>query len=154
MTLPAGTPAPDFTLPDENDEQHSLSDFRGKPLVLYFYPKDDTKGCTTEACGFRDDYRAYQQAGVEIVGISPDSSKSHMKFKKKYKLPFTLLADVGHQVADQYGVWGRKKSWGREYDGIFRTTYLIDADGKIRKVFEKVRPADHSAEILASLQED
>lgn len=154
MTLPAGTPAPDFTLPDENDEQHSLSDFRGKPLVLYFYPKDDTKGCTTEACGFRDDYRAYQQAGVEIVGISPDSSKSHMKFKKKYELPFTLLADVGHQVADQYGVWGRKKSWGREYDGIFRTTYLIDADGKIRKVFEKVRPADHSAEILASLQED
>ncbi len=154
MTLQAGTPAPDFTLPDENGEQHSLSDFRGKPLVLYFYPKDDTKGCTTEACGFRDDYSAYQQAGVEIVGISPDSSKSHMKFKNKYELPFTLLADVGHQVADQYGVWGRKKFMGREYDGIFRTTFLIDMDGKIRKVFEKVRPAGHSAEILASLNDN
>lgn len=154
MTLQAGTPAPDFTLPDENGEQHSLSDFRGKPLVLYFYPKDDTKGCTTEACGFRDDYSSYQQAGVEIVGISPDSSKSHMKFKNKYELPFTLLADVGHQVADQYGVWGRKKFMGREYDGIFRTTFLIDVDGKIRKVFEKVRPASHSAEILASLNDN
>lgn len=151
MTLPAGTKAPDFTLPDENGEEHSLSDFRGKPVVLYFYPKDDTKGCTKEACGFRDDYSAYQEAGVEIVGVSPDSSKSHLKFKNKYDLPFTLLADTDHEVAEKYGVWGRKKFMGREYDGIFRTTFLIDAEGKIQKVFEKVKPAEHSAEILASL---
>jgi peroxiredoxin Q/BCP len=120
--------------------------------VLYFYPKDDTPGCTTEACNFRDDYSAYQQAGVRIVGVSPDSPKSHAKFKAKFNLPFSLLADVDHRVCEQYGVWGPKKIMGREYEGVYRTTFLIDKDGKIARVFENVKPADHSAEILDTLR--
>ncbi len=147
-----GVPAPDFTLPDETGALRKLSDYRGKPVVLYFYPKDDTPGCTQEACNFRDDYSAYQQAGVEILGISADTSKSHAKFKAKYHLPFTLLADEGHRVCDTYGVWGRKKFMGREYDGVFRTTFLIDAQGQIMKVFEGVKPAEHSSEVLAALK--
>lgn len=151
MPIPAGTLAPDFVLADENEQQHRLSDYRGRPVVLYFYPKDDTPGCTTEACNFRDDYSAYDQAGVVILGVSPDTSKKHAKFKTKYGLPFTLLADEGHQVCEQYGVWGRKKFMGREYDGVFRTTFLISPDGEIVKVFEKVKPAEHSQEVLAAL---
>jgi len=151
MPISANQPAPDFTLLDENEVQHSLSDYHGTPVVLYFYPKDDTPGCTKEACSFRDDYHVYQEAGVVILGVSPDSPKSHLKFKNKYALPFTLLADTGHQVCELYGVWGRKKSMGREYDGVFRTTFLIDAQGNILKVFENVKPANHSAEILAAL---
>ena len=151
MTISAGVPAPDFTLNDENGEPHSLSDYRGKPVILYFYPKDDTPGCTAEACGFRNDYEKYEQAGVTILGVSPDTSKSHTKFKTKYSLPFTLLADDGHQVADLYGVWGPKKYMGRSYEGILRTTFLIDKDGKIARVFEKVKPEHHSEEILAAL---
>jgi len=151
MPISANQPAPDFTLLDENEVQHSLSDYHGTPVVLYFYPKDDTPGCTKEACSFRDDYHVYQEAGVVILGVSPDSPKSHLKFKNKYALPFTLLADTGHQVCELYGVWGRKKSMGREYDGVFRTTFLIDAQGNIVKVFENVKPANHSAEILAAL---
>ena len=151
MPIDAGIPAPEFTLPDENEEKRSLKDFRGKPLILYFYPKDDTPGCTTEACNFRDDYSAYQDAGVTILGVSPDSPKSHTKFKKKYGLPFPLLADEDHAVADLYGVWGPKKFRGRSYEGILRTTFLIDAKGQIQKVFENVKPADHSAEILKTI---
>jgi peroxiredoxin Q/BCP len=151
MPIEAGIPAPEFTLPDENEEKRSLKDFRGKPLILYFYPKDDTPGCTTEACNFRDDYSAYQDAGVTILGVSPDSPKSHTKFKKKYGLPFPLLADEDHAVADLYGVWGPKKFRGRSYEGILRTTFLIDAKGQIQKVFENVKPADHSAEILKTI---
>lgn len=151
MPISANQPAPDFTLLDENEVQHSLSDYHGTPVVLYFYPKDDTPGCTKEACSFRDDYHAYQEAGVVILGVSPDSPKSHLKFKNKYELPFTLLADTGHQVCELYGVWGRKKNMGREYDGVFRTTFLIDAQGNIVRVFENVKPANHSAEILAAL---
>jgi peroxiredoxin Q/BCP len=132
---------------------HSLSDYRGKPVVLYFYPKDDTPGCTKEACGFRDDYSAYEEAGAVILGISPDTSKSHTKFKTKYELPFTLLADPEHDVLKLYGVWGLKKSFGREYEGVFRTTFLIGEDGNILKVFKKVKPAIHSAEILAVLND-
>ena len=120
--------------------------------MLYFYPKDDTPGCTTEACKFRDDYSAYQEAGVVILGVSPDSPKSHAKFKAKYQLPFTLLADEDHKVCEMYGVWGRKKFMGREYDGVLRTTFLIGEDGVIKKVFEDVKPADHSAEVLAALK--
>lgn len=153
MPIHANQPAPDFTLPDETERLHSLSDYFGKPVILYFYPKDDTKGCTTEACGFRDDYGAYDGAGVVILGISPDPPKSHAKFKEKYNLPFTLLADTNHKVCETYGVWGRKKIMGREYDGVFRTTFLINSQGEIARVFEKVRPASHSAEILAALQE-
>jgi peroxiredoxin Q/BCP len=153
MPISANQPAQDFTLLDENETQRSLSDYLGTPVVLYFYPKDDTPGCTKEACGFRDDYQAYQEAGVVILGVSPDSPKSHLKFKEKHELPFTLLADTDHHVCELYGVWGRKKYMGREYDGVFRTTFLIDAEGKIVKVFENVKPANHSAEILAALMD-
>jgi peroxiredoxin Q/BCP len=152
MPIPAGIDAPDFTLQDETGAEQTLSEFRGAPVVLYFYPKDDTPGCTTEACNFRDDYSAYQQAGVRIVGVSPDSPKSHAKFKAKFNLPFSLLADVDHRVCEQYGVWGPKKIMGREYEGVYRTTFLIDKDGKIARVFENVKPADHSAEILDTLR--
>jgi peroxiredoxin Q/BCP len=152
MPIQAGVEAPDFTLQDETGVEQTLSDFRGAPIVLYFYPKDDTPGCTTEACNFRDDYSAYQQAGVRIVGVSPDSPKSHAKFKAKYNLPFSLLADVDHKICERYAVWGPKKFMGREYEGVYRTTFLIDQDGKIAKVFENVKPADHSAEILDILK--
>lgn len=152
MPISAGVEAPDFTLQDETGAEQTLSDFRGAPVVLYFYPKDDTPGCTTEACNFRDDYSAYQQAGVKIVGVSPDSPKSHAKFKAKYNLPFSLLADVNHQVCEQYGVWGPKKFMGREYEGVYRTTFIIDKDGKVARVFENVKPADHSTEILDTLK--
>lgn len=152
MTLSAGVPAPDFALPDEGGVIRRLSDFRGRPVVLYFYPKDDTPGCTTEACNFRDDYSAYLDADVIILGVSPDSVKSHARFKEKYAIPFSLLADEDHQVALAYGVWGPKKFMGREYEGILRTTFLIDADGRIARVFENVKPAEHSAEVLAALR--
>lgn len=154
MPISSGVPAPDFTLPDETGAPRRLSDYRGKPVILYFYPKDDTPGCTTEACNFRDDYSAYQGAEVEILGVSPDSSKSHTKFKQKYELPFTLLADENHRVADQYGVWGPKKMMGRSFNGILRTTFLIGPDGQIVKVFENVKPADHSTEILEALKQE
>jgi thioredoxin-dependent peroxiredoxin len=151
MSLPAGIPAPDFQLPDETNTLRRLSDFLGSNVVLYFYPADDTPGCTKEACNFRDDYSAYEQAGVVILGISPDTVKSHGKFKNKFQLPFPLLADADHQVCDLYQAWGPKKFMGREYDGVLRTTYLIDEQGKIVKVFEQVRPAEHSKEVLLAL---
>ena len=152
MALSENTPAPDFRLADENGVSHSLSDYRGKAVVLYFYPKDDTPGCTTEACAFRDDYAVYAQSGVVILGVSPDSSKAHTKFKTKFNLPFTLLADEEHQVAELYGAWGRKKLYGREYDGILRTTFLIGPDGTLLKVWEGVKPDGHSAQVLAALK--
>jgi peroxiredoxin Q/BCP len=148
MALSAGTSAPDFTLLDETSTPRRLSDYRGQPVVLYFYPKDDTPGCTKEACSFRDGYGAYQRAGVTILGVSPDTPKKHTKFKEKYGLPFTLLADIDHKVCDLYGVWGRKKFMGREYDGVFRTTFVIAPDGTIAKVFENVKPDGHSTEVL------
>jgi peroxiredoxin Q/BCP len=151
MPIQSGMPAPDFEIPDETGTLRKLSDFRGKPVVLYFYPKDDTPGCTTEACNFRDDYSAYQNADVTILGVSPDSVKSHVKFKEKYGLPFPLLADEDHEVCELYDVWALKKFMGREYMGVLRTTYLIDAEGQIVQVFEKVKPSDHSAELLAAL---
>lgn len=151
MLPTVNTKAPDFNLADETGAMHKLSDYQGKPVVLYFYPKDDTPGCTTEACGFRDQYKDYADAGVLVIGVSPDTSQSHMKFKTKYNLPFMLLADVGHKVCDLYGVWGRKKAMGREYDGVFRTTFLISPDGHILKVFQGVKPEGHSAEVLAAL---
>jgi len=146
-----GQMAPDFTLTDENGVSHTLSDYQGKTVLLYFYPKDDTAGCTTEACNFRDDYSAYEEAGMVILGVSADDEKSHLKFKTKNGFPFTLLADVDKDVVNLYGVWGQKKMYGREYMGIFRTTFLIDVAGKIVKVFEMVKPASHSAEVLATL---
>ena len=153
MPISAGGQAPDFTLSDDEGRMHTLSDYRGKPVVLYFYPKDNTSGCTKEACGFRDDYSAYQDVGVTILGVSPDSSKSHTNFRAKYELPFTLLADPDREVIKMYGAWGLKKLYGREYEGVMRTTFLIGEDGNILKVFEKVKPANHSAEILAVLED-
>ncbi len=152
MTIAANQTAPDFSLQDENGTLHRLSEYRGKPVVLYFYPKDDTPGCTTEACAFRDDYSDYEGSGVVILGVSPDSPKSHKKFKEKYQLPFALLADEDHQVCELYGAWGRKKFMGREYDGVLRSTFVIGADGEIKKVFENVKPAGHSAEVLAAVK--
>ena len=149
--IEAGVKAPDFALLDENGEERKLSDYLGKSVVLYFYPKDDTPGCTTEACNFRDDYSAYTDAGVVILGVSPDNPKSHKKFKEKFELPFTLLADTEHEVASQYGAWGPKKYMGREYEGILRTTILIGPDGHVMHIFEQVKPADHSVEVLAKL---
>ncbi|OGO31104.1 MAG: peroxiredoxin [Chloroflexi bacterium RBG_16_54_18] len=151
MPISMGTIAPDFTLLDETGTPRRLSDYRGQPVVLYFYPRDDTPGCTTEACGFRDDYDNYQRAGVTILGVSPDSPQKHTKFKEKYHLPFSLLADTEHEVCELYGVWGRKKFMGREFDGVFRTTFLIGADGVIIQVFENVKSDGHSAEILQAL---
>ena len=152
MPISSGIQAPDFSLPDETGIVRTLAEFRGHPVILYFYPKDDTPGCTTEACNFRDDYSHYTKAEVTILGVSPDSSKSHTKFKAKYGLPFPLLADTERKVCELYKVWGLKKAMGREYYGVFRTTYLIDEAGKIVHVFENVKPAGHSSEILAELK--
>ena len=151
MPISAGIPAPEFELVDDTDTKRKLSDFLGKNIVLYFYPKDDTPGCTTEACNFRDDYSAYESANIVILGVSPDDVKAHGKFKNKFDLPFPLLADTGHKVCDLYGVWGPKKFMGKSYEGVLRTTFLIDGNGNIIKVFENVRPAQHSAEVLSAL---
>ena len=148
MPIPSGIPAPEFEMLDDTNALRKLSEFRGKNVVLYFYPKDDTPGCTKEACNFRDDYSAYEKAGVVILGVSPDDVASHVKFKKKFQLQFPLLADDGHKVCDSYGVWGPKKFMGKAYEGVLRTTFLIDGEGMIKKVYENVRPAEHSAELL------
>ena len=151
MPISAGIPAPEFEMPDDTNVKRKLSDYRGRKVLLYFYPEDDTSGCTKEACNFRDDYSAYEKADVVILGVSPDDVESHAKFKKKYQLPFPLLVDEGHKVCDLYGVWGPKKFLGKAYDGVLRTTFLIDENGTIVKVFENVRPAEHSTEVLAAL---
>jgi peroxiredoxin Q/BCP len=151
MPISAGIAAPDFELLDDTGTPRKLSDYRGQKVVMYFYPKDDTPGCTKEACNFRDDYSAYDKAGVKILGVSPDSVASHVKFKKKFQLQFPLLTDEGHKVCDLYGVWGPKKFMGREYEGVLRTTFLIDENGNIVRVFENVRPPEHSAELLSAL---
>ena len=148
-----GSSAPDFALPDQSGTLHSLQDAKGKWLLVYFYPKDDTPGCTKEACSFRDSFSTYKKKGITILGVSPDSEKSHQKFVTKYKLPFTLLADTDHSIADAYGVYGEKKFMGRTYMGIHRTTFLIDEKGKIKKVFEKVKPEDHANEVLGAFAE-
>jgi peroxiredoxin Q/BCP len=150
--LQEGTIAPDFTLPTDGGGEVTLSDYRGKKVVLYFYPKDDTPGCTTEACSFRDDYSAIIAAGAAVLGVSPDSVKSHDRFKAKFSLPFALLSDPEHQVADMYGAWGEKTLFGRTFMGILRSTYIIDEEGKILKVFPNVNPQEHSQEVLAVLK--
>ncbi|HKJ39668.1 MAG TPA: thioredoxin-dependent thiol peroxidase [Anaerolineales bacterium] len=153
MPISSGIPAPDFELLDDTNTLRKLSDFRGKNVVLYFYPKDDTPGCVKEACNFRDNYSAYEESDIVILGVSPDNVASHVKFKNKFDLPFPLLADDGHKVCDEYGVWGPKKFMGREYEGVLRTTFLIDGNGIVIKVFENVRPAEHSVEVLSALSE-
>ena len=144
--------APDFTLESDSSERTRLSSFRGKTVVLYFYPRDDTAGCTREACELRDLFPRFKRGKAVILGISPDSVKSHQKFKKKYDLPFTLLADLDHKVAEKYGLWVEKTFYGRKYMGVARTTYIIGPDGKIRTIFQKVNPEGHAAEVEAALK--
>ena len=146
-----GAPAPDFELQSDEGETVTLSALRGKPVVLYFYPKDDTPGCTTEACEFRDAYDRFREQGVEILGVSPDTEASHRKFKSKYELPFTLLADPDHHTAEAYGVWKEKKNYGKTYMGVERSTFVIDADGKVAKAMRGIRPAGHAAQVLETL---
>jgi len=149
--LQVGDPAPSFELINDSNETVRLSDLKGKKVVLFFYPRANTKGCTTEACGFRDDYSAFEDKDVVVLGISPDEVKDQKKFKEDHNFPYDLLADHDHAIAEKYGVWGLKKMYGREYMGILRTTYVIDEDGKIAQVFEKVKPLGHSQEVLAVL---
>ena len=146
-----GKPAPDFELASDGGETVKLSALRGKPVVLYFYPKDDTPGCTTQACGIRDAYGEFETAGAVVLGVSPDSESSHVKFKDKFGLPFTLLADSDHAVAEQYGVWGEKTFAGKTYLGVQRSTFVIDADGNVKKVLHDVKPATHADDVLAAL---
>ncbi len=146
-----GKPAPDFELHTDAGESVKLSDFRGKPVVLYFYPKDDTPGCTKQACGIRDSYDEFEQRGAVVLGISPDSETSHVKFKEKYGLPFTLLADPEHKVAEEYDVWKQKSFAGKKYLGVERSTFLIDSEGKVAKVMRSVKPDTHAADVLAAL---
>lgn len=147
-----GATAPDVTLPDQAGQTQRLEDRRGQWVLVYFYPRDDTPGCTVEACAVRDEWRAFRAAGIEVVGISADSAASHKKFADKFKLPFTLLADEGKRVIRAFGVWGKKKFMGREFDGILRQSFLIDPAGKVAKVYRKVKPAEHAAEVLADVR--
>jgi peroxiredoxin Q/BCP len=148
-----GTQAPEFTTTDQDGKKRSLSDFKGMKVILYFYPKDNTAGCTKEACAFRDHFDAFRRLGVEILGVSVDSEKSHQSFVQKYGLPFTLLADTDKRLVEAYGVWGEKSLYGKRYMGTNRVTYLIDEAGKIAAVFPKVKPETHAEEILAVLQQ-
>jgi peroxiredoxin Q/BCP len=146
-----GKPAPSFELTSDSGETVSLASLRGKPVVVYFYPKDDTPGCTTQACGIRDAYGEFERSGAVVLGVSPDDERSHAKFKSKYELPFTLLADPDHAVAEAYGVWGEKKFMGRTYLGVARSTFVIDADGTVKKVLRNVKPATHADDVLDAL---
>jgi thioredoxin-dependent peroxiredoxin len=146
-----GTPAPDFALRSDTGETIRLSELRGKPVVLYFYPKDDTPGCTTQACGIRDAYAEFERAGAVVLGVSPDDEASHVKFKDKYDLPFTLLVDADHEVADLYGVWGEKEYMGRTYLGVSRSTFVIAEDGTVKRALHNVKPATHADDVLAIL---
>ena len=146
-----GKPAPDFELATDSGERVKLSALRGKPIVLYFYPKDDTAGCTAQACGIRDVYSDFRERGAVVLGVSPDNEASHAKFKQKHSLPFTLLADPEHKVAEQYGVWKERNLYGKKSMGIERSTFVIDADGKVAKVMRRVKPDTHAADVLAAL---
>jgi peroxiredoxin Q/BCP len=152
--LKIGDKAPAFSLPSDSGATIALKDLKEKTVVLYFYPKDDTSGCTVQACEFRDNWTAVQRSGAVVLGVSPDGVASHRKFKEKFSLPFPLLADPDHAVAEAYGAWGEKSMYGRKYQGILRTTFLIGGDGKIVRVFEKVKPKGHAAEVLAALNEE
>ena len=146
-----GKPAPDFELKSESGDTVKLSDLRGKPVVLYFYPRDDTPGCTAQACGIRDAYGEFERAGAVVLGVSPDDESSHVKFREKYELPFTLLADTDHAVADQYGAWGEKNYAGKTYMGVQRSTFVIGPDGNVKKVMRNVKPATHADDVLSAL---
>lgn len=146
--LKEGNAAPAFSANDANGQKVRLKDLRGEKVVLYFYPKDDTPGCTKEACSFRDAFKEFKKRGIKVLGVSPDNETAHRKFAAKYELPFTLLADPDHSIAEAYKVYGQKKFMGRTYMGVNRTTFLIDEKGKIKKVFEKVKPEEHALEVL------
>ena len=146
-----GKAAPDFELTSDKGERVKLSDFRGKPVVLYFYPKDDTPGCTTQACGIRDEYGEFEKRDAVVLGVSPDTEESHVKFRDKHQLPFTLLADPEHEVAEAYGVWGERKFAGKTYMGINRSTFVIDAEGNVSKAMRGVKPDTHAEKVVAAL---
>ncbi len=146
-----GQPAPDFELDSDSGERVKLSDLRGKPVVLYFYPKDDTSGCTKQACGIRDAWSEYQRRGAVVLGVSPDDGASHERFKAKYSLPFTLLSDPDHAVAEAYGAWGEKRNYGRTYEGIIRSTFVIGPDGELVRAMRNVKPVGHAERVLAAL---
>jgi thioredoxin-dependent peroxiredoxin len=147
-----GKPAPDFELPSDDGERVRLSSLRGKPVVLYFYPKDDTPGCTKQACGIRDVYGDFRERGAVVLGVSPDDEASHVRFKEKYSLPFALLADPGHEVAEQYGVWKERNLYGKKSMGIERSTFVIDADGNVKKAMRRVKPDIHAGQVLEALE--
>jgi peroxiredoxin Q/BCP len=153
MTLEIGDKAPDFTLPTDGDGKVSLKDLKGKTVIVYFYPKDDTSGCTAEACGFRDALPNFSKTGATVIGVSKDSTASHDKFKKKYKLPFTLASDEDTAVAKKYGVWVEKSMYGRKYMGMDRSTFLIDGKGVIRGLWRKVKVPGHVEEVLKAVKE-
>jgi len=149
--LTEGKAAPDFALTSDVGETVTLASLRGSPVVLYFYPKDDTPGCTTQACGIRDSWDEFERRGAVVLGVSPDSESSHVKFKQKFGLPFTLLADPDHSTAEAYGVWVEKKNYGKTYMGIERSTFVIDGEGNVVKVMRSVKPDTHAADVLAAL---
>jgi len=152
MSQPAvGATAPSFSAPDQSGKTVSLADFKGKTVILYFYPKDDTSGCTVEACSFRDEHKTFKKKGAVVIGVSPDNAKLHVKFIEKFELPFTLLSDSDHRVAEAYGVWVEKSMYGRKYMGMERSTFVIDPQGKIAAIYRKVKPAEHVAEVLENL---
>jgi peroxiredoxin Q/BCP len=146
-----GSPAPDFTLKSDSGVDVTLSELRGKPVVLYFYPKDDTPGCTTQACGIRDAWSDFKKSGAVVLGVSPDDESSHTKFKEKYSLPFPLLADHDHKLTEQYGFWVEKKNYGKTYMGVERSTVVIDADGNVAKILRRVKPEAHANQVLTAL---
>ena len=153
MALMVKIKAPDFSLPDQDGKVHKLSDYKGQWVLLYFYPKDDTSGCTLEACTITEEFANFQKLKAKVLGVSIDSVASHKKFAEKYNLPFTLLADVDKKVVEKYKVWAQKSMYGRKYMGTLRTSFLIDPQGKIAKVYEKVKPAEHAGEVLEDLRE-
>jgi peroxiredoxin Q/BCP len=146
-----GTLAPDFELETDTGERVRLSALRGRPVVVYFYPRDDTPGCTRQACGVRDAWSAFEERGAVVLGVSPDAASSHAKFRAKYGLPFTLLADPGHELAERYGVWVEKKRYGKSFMGVERSTFVIDADGRVTKVLRRVKPDTHAEKVLEAL---
>src|SRR6266496_507009 len=153
LKLKEGDPAPGFTAPTNGGGKVSLSDFKGKHVILYFYPRDDTPGCTKEACAFRDQFARFKRKGAVVLGVSVDSVKAHDKFAKKFKLPFALLSDEDKKIVQAYGVWGEKHFMGRKYQGTHRVTFLVGPDGRIRKIWPKVKPEEHGEEVLAALDQ-
>ncbi len=154
LKLKPGDPAPVFSAVTSGGGKLALADLAGKNVILYFYPRDDTPGCTKEACAFRDHFAEFKKKGAVVLGVSPDPVKSHDKFVAKFKLPFTLLADEDKQIVQAYGVWGEKSFMGRKYQGVFRVTFLIGPDGRIKKIWPKVKPEEHAEEVLAALQSE